>query len=69
MELGDARLNSEEHAFLQQRMVAGGQEGRFVDIHADAMPQPMAESLTQAAIFDDLTGSGVGLRGRVFASF
>src|SRR5690606_31839914 len=65
IELHDAWLDGEQHAFLQQRFVAFGEEGRLMHIHADAVTEPVAKFLAIAGVLDDFARGSVGLCRRV----
>ena len=49
---------------LQRRLVLGRDERALVDVHADAVPHPVAEVLAEARVLDRPPAGGVDLARR-----
>ena len=63
VELGDAGFDGEEHAFLQDGFVTSGEEGGFMDVHADAVAQAVAKFVAVAGFGDEGASGGVYVGG------
>src|ERR1043166_810870 len=50
----DPGFDREAHAGAEQGLVALGEIGGFVDIHADAVTEAVYEEVSQSTLFDDV---------------
>src|SRR6188508_131356 len=57
----NARLDSHNHPRLKLGLLAHSQSGRFMNLQASAVPQPMPECFTEARSSNDLPCDAVDL--------